>query len=272
MTGPQVFTRKVMNKSGKVLLFPMVDNMSELYEASSIDIHGESITQEFPLGTKLIEGERVWRYTQNGGVALRAGDLLQAAAVAHAEQDDDIVCGEAAAAGAYTVEVTSTANLDTAPNNAADTFAEGYLYVNDEAGEGYAYKIKSNEALSGTDNATFTLYEPLKVALTVASQLGLIMSPYKKVIASVAVMTGIPVGVATLAVTADYFFWMQTGGPAAVQAHAAIARGCWCVGGTHAAAVDPNIDNTATLQHVGFALTPGVTDTETMLVFLTLDR
>jgi hypothetical protein len=269
MSGSQLYTRKVMNKSGFISLFPNVANMESLLEGD-VDIWAESATQLFPLGTKLIRGEQTWRYTLNGGVAGVAGVPVQGAAAAHAEQDDDIVVAAAAAAGAYTVSLTSTADLDTSPNDTADTFAEGYLVVNDEAGEGHLYKIKSNEAFSGTDNSTFTLYDPIKVALTTSSEVGLIRNPYAGVVATAAVCTRPALGVYPFAVTLGYYFWMPTGGPAPCVAHAAIAVGDYVVAGTTAAKADPGAAWT-TESLLGRALTPGAADTETFIVFLMCD-
>lgn len=271
--GAASFTRKVITKSGNTLIFPPVPAVSNLASGETdVDIHDSTSVAEFPLGTKLVRGDQVFRYTKNGAVALAAGVPLQAAAVAHGEQDDDIVVGAAAAIGDYTVELTSTANLDTSPNDEADNFKDGYLVVNDEAGEGHLYKIKSNEGFSGTANSTFTLYEPLKIALTTSSQVGLIKNPYNGVIATAAVLTGAPMGTAPAAVTASYYFWMHTGGAAPCIAHAAIARGGFVIVGTTAAKADPAVTDVKVLQIIGYALTPAAADTETFIVFLTLDR
>lgn len=240
--------------------------------AANIDPWAESSEQEWPLGTLIRQGDRAWRYCYNGLVALVVGAPVQQAAAAHAEQDDDIVCGAAAAVGATGVEVTSTANLDASPNNAADDFAEGYLVVNDEAGEGHVYKIKSNEALVTTGDSTFTLYpdESIRVALTTSSQLGLVRNPFYKVIATAAVVSGMVVGVPQFAVTASRYFWCQTSGPASVIPQAAIALGTYAVVGTTAAKVNPSAAATTELP-IGSPMTPGVADTEACIVFLRLD-
>jgi hypothetical protein len=185
--------------------------------------------------------------------------------------DDDIVVGAVSAIGATTVTLTSTANLAAAPLSTADGIAEGYLYANDEAGEGQCYKIKSHAALSGTANSVFTLYDPLTVAFTTSTQVGLAQNPYANVIATAAVLTGMCVGVAPIAVTASYYFWAQTGGPCAVIPQAAIALGTWVVVGTTAAKADPAAAVTTEVI-IGYPLTPGVADTESFLCFLTLDR
>jgi len=271
MSGSQIYTKKVMNRSGFILQYPNVQSMDELLE-DDVVLSEESSTQLFPLGTKLVRGEQCWRYTKNGGVALTAGMVLQSPAPAHAEQFDDVVVGAAAAAGTYSVEITSTVNLDGTDNDEVNNFAEGYLVVNDEAGEGHLYKIMANEALSGTDDSTFTLYDPIIVALTTSSQVGLVKNPFKDVIASTAVCTGMACGVAPMAVTAEYYFWMPTGGPAPCVAHASIAIGDLVVAGTTAAKADPAAALETTEAVLGVAMTPAVTDGESFVVFLWIDR
>lgn len=270
MAGSQQYTSKVMNRSGYVVMLPNVADMQDLLQTNPPNPYAESSTQLFPLGTKMIQGERVWRYAK-AGAAITISAPVQGAAHAHGEQDDDIVVAAASAIGVYTVTLTSTANLDTAPNNVADDFAEGYLVVNDAAGEGQCYKIKSNEALVTTGNSIFTLYDPLIIALTTSSQVGLARNPYYRAIMTAAVVTGLPLGVAQHAVTDAYYFWLQSGGPAAVDMHAAAAVGDPISVGTTAAKGDPAAAF-ATETVIGFALTPGITDGEKCLVFLTLDR
>lgn len=264
----QLFTRKVMNRDGCVLALPNVAEMSELYQSYPLDVHGESATPLFPLGTMMRRGEQVFVYCKNGGGALAAGVPLQGAIAVHAEQDDDIVVGAAAAIGATEVEITSTANLDGSPNDEADNFAEGYLVVNDLAGEGHLYKIKSNEALAGTADSTFTLYDPIKVALTTASQVGLIRNPFAGVIATAAVATRHFVGTAPAAITVAYYFWAHHKGPAPAVAANAIALGTYVVVGTTAASVDPGAAATTELI-IGYPITPGITAGETCIVYLT---
>jgi hypothetical protein len=271
MSGAQVYTSKVMNRSGYVVMLPNVGDMDDLIQTNPPNPYAESLTQLFPLGTKLVQGERVWRYAK-AGAAIGISAPVQSAAPVHAEQFDDIVVAAASAIGAYTVTLTSTANLDGSPNDEANAFAEGYLVVNDEAGEGQCYKIKSNEALVTTGNSIFTLYDPLTIALTTDSEVGIAMNPYCDVIATAAVVTALPVGVAQIAVTgADYYFWLQSGGPAAINMHAAAAVGDPISVGTTAAKGDPAAAF-ATETVIGFAMTPGITDDEKCMIFLTLDR
>jgi len=265
------YTAKVMNRNGYHIFLPNVGDIADLKQSPPPNPYAESSTQLYPLGTKLMQGERVWRYSKNGGTGLDIAAPLQSAIAVHAEQNDDIVVGAASAIGVNTVTLTSTENLDGAPNNEANAFAEGYLIVNDEAGEGQMYKIKENEALVTTGNSIFTLYDNLTIALTTSSQVGIMKNPYDLVIATTAVMTAGFAGIPLIAVTASYYFWSQTGGPAPVNAKQAIPIGDIVVVGTTAAQVDLMAAFT-TETIIGHAMTPAIADGEYFMVFLSGDR
>jgi|GEM_PF-1337656 len=259
----------VESNNGYIIHFPRNNDGDYSLNNNLADPFAESATQLFPLGTILIDGDRKWVYCKNGSVALNIAAPVQSAAAVHAEQDDDIVVGAAAAIAATAVELTSTANLDGAPNNVANDFKEGYMVVNDEAGEGQLRKIISNDALVTTGDSTFNLYDALTIALTTSSEAGIVRSPYYKVIATAAVVTGKVIGVPLIAVTASYYFWCQCAGPAPVVMHAACALGTLVVVGTTAAKADPMAAVTTEVI-IGEMMTPGVADTETAIVFLRL--
>jgi hypothetical protein len=79
-----------------------------------------------------------------------------------------------------------------------------------------------------------------------------------------------PVGVNPLAVTASYYFWSQTGGPAAVVCHAAIDIGTMAIVGTTSGEVDP-MSAFTTEVIIGYMLTPGIKDNDAAMIYLTLD-
>ena len=267
----QKYVSKVMNRDGYVIVLPNVKDMASLMQTNPPDPYAESSSQLFPLGTKIVQGERSWVYCKNAASGLNIAAPIQAAARVHAEMDDDIEVGAAAAIGATAVELTSTANLAAAPLSTANGIAEGYLIVNDAAGEGQCYKIKSHDAFSGVADSTINLYDALTIALTTSSKCGLVQNPYANVIVTAAVVTGKVIGVPLIAVTASYYFWAQCWGPAPVVAQAAIALGTEVVVGTSAGKADPAAAAT-TEVFIGEAMTPGIADTESFICFLRLDR
>ncbi len=262
------YSTQIFNESGYVLLYPNLATVEDLLQATPPNPYAESATQLFPLGTKLIQAERGWWYCKNAATALDIAAPLQGAAAIHAEQDNDIAVGAIAAIGATQVSLTSTANLAASPLSTKDGIKEGYLIVNDVAGEGQMYKIKGNAAFSGTSQTLIDLYDPLTIALSTSSQVGLIQHPCSNVVVSKAVMTNIFTGIPLIAVTLSYYFWAQMAGPAPVVTAAVIAKGSVVVLGATAAKATVGSTVTAEIA-IGYPLTLGqTTDTEYMMVML----
>jgi hypothetical protein len=268
--GSKKYSRQVWNESGYILYYPNLST-EEGYEGVLQDVppnpYAQSATQLFPAGTVLQRGMEKWWYCKAGEALATLGTPIQSPAAVHAEQDDDITVGAAAAIGAYEVHLTSTNNLDTGALASKDGLKDGFLIVNDEAGEGQMYKIKTHNAFVTTGDVEIQLYDPLTVALTTSSQVGVIQNPCMDVIATKAVVTGMFVGVNQLAITDDYWFWAKMGGPAPGNMHTACAKGTYVVVGTTAAKFDPASAVTTELI-VGEMLTPGVADTEKAIIYI----
>ena len=179
----------------------------------------ETSTQKQKLGTRAVTPDgRVFYYAENSGTAITtAGQLVDGIAAVGA--DDGDLATAALAAGSLTV--TTTTSLTVTKNQ----YKDGYLFVNDNAAQGEVYRIKSNTAVSSAAGLEIRLDEPdgIRTAFTTGTQFGLMYSPYKdvKIIDGNGTMTTGPLGVTTIPVTADYFCWIQTAGPAAVLSGAA---------------------------------------------------
>lgn len=140
----------------------------------------------------------------------------------------DFVAGEvisAPAASAVTANVMVAANIGATTvygvlaGTTADLYANGYLFLTDDTGQGYTLRIKSNTAaatVAGVANTvTFTLYDPLKVAIDTSTDFVVMPDLYTLVVEGGA--TTRPIGVAvvpTTGTTATCYFWVQTHGPA----------------------------------------------------------
>ena len=270
-------SRPIVNKDGYVLFYPAMGVLGDWLQDVPIDPLEESATQLFPLGTKCVQGDRIWRYTKNSSAAVTVvGNILQSAAAVHASIEDDVVVaaseGQAYASGSYDITLTSTNDIDVAPWSTKDGAKEGYVYVNGGTGIGQCRKIKGHEAAVTTGTFVVTVYEPWKVAIVAGnSECGLAENPYSNVVVAAATPTGPPIGVATIALTASRYFWAQTGGPCAVTAHAAIAQGTLAVVGTTAGEADP-FSAFTTEYIIGYPITPGIKDDDAFLCFLTIDR
>lgn len=190
------------------------NRLSSVRPGEMPDIFSESSTKLFPLGTEYKYGENTYRYAKSGA-AIGAGLVVQAAAIT----EGDIAVQSAVTAGDKTISVTTTA---TTTDNQYD---DGYLFVtknNSQATRvGGAYRIKSHTS-GDAGTLTFTLRDPIKVALDTSSKVTIIANRYSGVITAATTPTADLVGVthplqdANNTVTSGYFFWLQTHGLSAV--------------------------------------------------------
>ncbi len=184
-----------------------------------------SSTQTLPLGTRgCAEDGRVFRYAQAAATAIKANRLcisLNDEGPASTATDQRLY--SAYAVGTTMVQIyLSTIAL---PVLTANYFKDGYLMVNSTDVAAYQVcPIHSNEALTsataalGTAGAgnTVWLKQPglKKLGDTDTGNVKLVRNPYKGlVISTVANGPGVPIGVTPVAVTASYYFWVQTWGP-----------------------------------------------------------
>lgn len=176
-----------------------------------LPIYDTSATQAAPFGSEFKLGsDRVFRYARNGPGALAVGTVLQGSRVdpCHA----NLACA-AAAVGKTSITVT----LDRAGIITLDQYKQGYIYINDAAGEGYVYEVLTHEHGGGEDaTKKITLKDHIVVALTTSSEATLVPSPYAGVNKPGGDPWDIIVGVSPVAVPSEHYFWCQVRGPAAV--------------------------------------------------------
>jgi len=257
-----------MDAKGRLIIPGYVTtDILESFDMVDVDPFVESSIQEFPLGSLMIWGDRKFRYCKAGATAPGIGVPTQQAKTLHADADDALAIAVSGAVGDTTLSITGTTNL----SSTANIYAEGYVFTDSkEAGGGQCLRIKSHVALNTAATKVITLYDPLRVAVTAGTDTaGLIQNPYKSVIAAEAVVSGAILGVPQFGPTANYYFWMQTGGPAVVLCNAEIALGTEAVAGTSAGEADPAAAATTELK-IGNMMTLGVAD-KYNAIFLTLD-
>jgi len=174
----------------------------------------ESSTQTHPLGTKMILPDgRIYYYAVNSSAAITTGGQIVDGIAAVAAHDMDLV---AAAASAEAITFTTTTSLTTTK----DQYAGGYVYINDGPGQGEVYSVRSNTLVAGAAGLSITIEDDggFATALTTATRFGLMYSPYTdvKIVDGNGTMTTGVLGVTTMPLTASYYCWLQTSGPAAV--------------------------------------------------------
>lgn len=202
---------------------------------SQSDVLAPTSDQKAPLGTKGYTPDgRVFRYAKNGATNLTTGRVVQSPAqITYWDHDLHPSCNYSVTTNSTAMWVTfrkiSSGTLPTSANVVAD----GYLVVNNGTGEGQILEIASNTAststLANVNCKTKVVFkEGSRLHTTIANssgwgasggatgtQVGLIRNPYDDVIvnAKSEVGTGLILGVTITPVTANYYFWLQTGGP-----------------------------------------------------------
>lgn len=227
------------------------------------DVNSSSATAGTDLGAYATTGDgRGFRYCLVGATALVPGKAYQAAAEDTTNQQALTVAN--LAVGATSVVTSTTVTL------AKDLLAGGFLTINSATtGAGYTYKIKGNTAASAAVT-TFTLEEPIQVATTGTTVVDVKVNPYASIVVAPTTQTSCVVGVASYPVTALYYGWVQTHGPAALLAQGTITVGTYIAPAASSVTGTGVSSAAGTLPAIGFALT-GIASTDYGLVFLTID-
>lgn len=175
------------------------------------DIYTTSTTQKYEVGTKLVYSDgRVFRYAKNGGVALaKAYMTTSEALVARAVDELQTTYGTSAEIGDVEIDIDVTTGGTWADNE----YSGGFMIVNKATGIGDVYKILAN-AINDSDDTLMRvrLETPLRTALDATSELTLIKSPWQEVDVMPTTAEGTPAGIPLVAVAANSYCWLQTGG------------------------------------------------------------
>jgi len=233
---------------------------------TSANPYAESSTQLFPLGSRLDWGDRAFVYVQMDG-AVTAGKLIQQTASIVANHSQ-CTATAAVAAGAYEISIETQGDTDLT----ADLYADGYLIVNDDAGQGQSFKIRSHPAHDHTADASvvISVYEPVVTALATSSELTLTKNPWKDVIVAPAAETGAVIGATNIDMTDDYYGWLQVRGPKAMLAGETLVLGHQLMrSDADAGAVMPN-NSDDLCQMIGTVMASTVVDTEYALCMLSI--
>lgn len=190
----------------------MATKLTAFPQIAGQDIYAISSTQNASLGTYMeTDDGRGFRYAKVGALATVPGKVYQGPA----EDTTNLspsggLSISAAAIGATTVTLTSSITLT------ANALAGGTMVVVITPGLGQAYKIASNTAVTAAAGMVITLEDPIRVALTTSSKIGLRKNLYDGVVVAPTTMTNSIVGVAPIVQTAAYYGWLQTHGIASV--------------------------------------------------------
>ena len=227
----------------------------------TVDPFTSGLTQLFPLGSRLLYGNTVYAYGRLAAVAVTAGKCVTHAAKITHHFDLTPTAGVAAGETAISVE---TAGTDITLNQ----YANGYLYVNDAAGEGQMLRIQSNPAHdhSADPSIVITCYDDLATAITTSSRITLIPDPRSAQIVQAATTTGATLGVTVVDMAASAYGWFAVSGPQAVLTSGTLVVGNHAVPLGAAGAVGPAAGDV--IQVIGTVMIVNVT-TDYSLINLT---
>ena len=227
----------------------------------TVDPFTSGLTQLFPLGSRLLYGNTVYAYGRLAAVAITAGKCVTHAASIADHFDLTPTAGVAAGETAISVE---TAGTDITLNQ----YANGYLYVNDAAGEGQMLRIKSNPAHdhSADPSIVITCYDDLATAITTSSRITLIPDPRSGQIVQAATTTGATLGVTVVDMAASAYGWFSVSGPATVLTSGTLVVGNHAVPLGAPGAVGPAAGDV--IQVIGVVMIKNVT-TDYSLINLT---
>jgi hypothetical protein len=211
MAGVQNFALRV-NEDGFVLMPGIDQNLDRTSGAGHPNPNEEHSVKRHPLGTILVDpsGGRAWRYGLNGGVALGAGKLVQSEV--HVAHHEDMP------AGTEPADETTISITPPSTDVPEDDYDEGFLWVNDAAGEGEIHRVLTTPAISAGATGNIELYanDPIVTAFEAATTVSLIRHAGAQVIVHPSPPTAGLYGVPNIPITAAYYGWFQFRGPCPV--------------------------------------------------------
>jgi len=204
---------------------------------------------------------RYFAYAQAGAADLAVGKLNTS--VAPSANANDETLAASAVVGATSLSVTFGGAVT------ADFYKDGYIWANDDTGEGTLYRVKGHAA--GTTAVTVYLKDPVRIAMTAgATTISAIANRQSGIIIGGAPgsIVAPAAGVNIIAVTAYNYFWHQVKGPCVVLGSGTLVIGDPVYPLTTAGAVGP-MANTGILDPVGTCMSVNAT-TEYSLINLAI--
>ena len=196
-----------------------------------------STTKKNRIGARMVLPDGSRFVYASAGEAITAGKITMGAQTSSGHIKD-LAVRSAASAGAtqivltnVTTAVTGSGSYSGAGTTVGD-YEDGYVFINDAAGEGQMWSIKNHSSAATSGGAaqalTINLYDTDKVAtaLTTASEAGLIKNTHNAVeIWDADDIDGIAAGIPRCDVASGSYFWNQVYGPAAVLVSGTVVLG-----------------------------------------------
>lgn len=192
-----------------------------------IDPFSENAAQQWPMGTRLVYGERQFRYARANNVAIEVSALVQTR-VPLAGHINEVIGTHAI--GSVTIDFTP--NTVTTDDLDANELQDGHIFIYDDVGEGHMYLILSHPAIVGGASGVLTLVDPVRVAIGASATGTVLINTHQNLIIHPAPMTAKVIGWTQQAIGASAYFWVLTRGPTAAlidSGGAAVVMGEWVV-------------------------------------------
>mgnify|MGYP003139027583 CR=1 FL=1 len=199
------------------MAFPNVIFGSPGYEKS------QTSAKKHRIGTKMVLPDGRTFFYNVAAEAITAGKITMGSQTA-TDHIKDLAVASAASVGDNTITLTNGGSTAITVGD----YDDGYIFINDDAGEGQIFTIDSHTAAATGASCVFTLSDndTVRTALTTSSEAGI----HKPLGHSVEVwdlsdIDGPPLGVPACDITSGYYFWNQTLGPAAVLTNGTVVLG-----------------------------------------------
>lgn len=209
---------KLINKNGRYLILPAWKGGQKGYvnlNLSGVDIRDIDSVQGYPVGTKLVDGERVFYYAKASAIGVTSSDLgvkngyrqhiaYTTVAVAAAKGDKTLV-----------IDVAATDGIAKNGAIAVNELAGGYVVIFGHDSDAHVCRILENTVrVAGAGEMTLTLQDEINATLVAdADHAECMANPFLGCETNIDDEEPV-VGVAHVKVTANYWFWLQTWGPA----------------------------------------------------------
>ena len=206
-----------MSVTGKTEVAELVLNKGVIFgdvAQPKQDIYTESATQNYMLGTELIySGGRHFRYARAGAVALVKA-LMCHGSIHRTELFEEDQTGNYPVVGDTTITVEIGTGLTLVEKE--NELAGGILMVNQGSAIGDMYHIIGSKVGTTDTNLSLVIDSPIRTTWTTSSEITIYPSPWMNTLVATEPAAAMAAGVPLIAVTADYYYWSQTKGPAPI--------------------------------------------------------
>ena len=189
---------------------------------------GNANLGRWELGSYLIlPDQRRYCFALNDGTVEVAGNLYQSVASVggHEDRPADVVRAIGATVISGTLVTTAAAD---------DIYAEGIVHINDDTGQGYAYRIRrantveaanADAVASGVLTVNLQAGETVQVAIDTTTEVSFTRNRFHQILITAAPPTAGLAGVSPGVAAADRFYWSQVEGYAAVLSSGTLLEG-----------------------------------------------